>query len=526
MILGATITLKDRFTPVLKNLSENTKRAESGLRGLAQVKPIIRIRDEATLRVNEIKRGLRSLDRFVVRPTIRVAGFGLGVGRSLLGAATSLPALLGMGAGAYGGIISPLRYAGEMEQTRIGFETMLGSAEKAASFIKDLQSFSAKTPFEFPELQESSKLLLAFGFQAEQVLPMMEAIGNAAAGLGKGSEGINRAVIALGQMRAKGKVSAEEMLQLTELGIPAWEILAEAMSVNTKQAQELVSKGVVPVDKAIQALVIGMNKRFPDMMKRQNRSMLGLWSNIKDVFSQKVLLKWGEGLSLGLMPRLEKLADWLDKNEGAINTFGQALQDMARQGADALLVNLEGAFKNLHGLFSNPEFTRLDFWGKVNFLWDEVTEDAKVWFNNGGKEKFTQFGLGVAEFIGKGIGTMIPIVAESAAKSFLAAFEKTLTDSYLGAMIVGGIAGWRVGGPLGIAPGVASAFTTKAAKDTTEAVSKNVKENWQSTPKPPIQIGNITIQGVNKTTREMIDEVFAEIERAYNNMGVGTTRTW
>lgn len=445
MRLGATIFLRDKFTPTLKKLHTDTQKAELSLKGLGKVRPVLRIRDEATLRINEIKRNLRSVERVVVRPTIRVAGIGFSIAGSAMRAATSLPALLGLGAGTYGGIISPLKFAGEMEQTRIGLETMLGSAEKADVFIRDLFAFAAKTPFDFPGLQESSKLLLAFGFQAEEVLPMMEAIGNAAAGLGKGAEGINRATIALGQMRAKGKVSAEEMLQLTELGIPAWDILADAMSVTTAQAQELVSKGVVPVDKAIKALIHGMNIRFPDMMKRQNQSLLGLWSNIQDVFSTKILLRWGEGLSMSVMPRLEKIADMFDNNEEAVDSFGRRLEDIAKEGADALLTRIEGTLYYLKDLFNDPEFSQLDFWGKINFLWDEAVNKTSEWWDSSGREKFITIGSNIGSFIGEGLATILPMVGQTAAITLLNTFENTLRESKLGAILAGAIAGGTIG---------------------------------------------------------------------------------
>ena len=106
-----------------------------------------------------------------------------------------------------------------MEQARIGFATMLGSAEAAQAFLNEIANFAKDTPFEFPELLDASKLMLAYGFAAKDVLPMMEAVGNATAALGLGAEGINRIIRALGQMRAKGKLSAEEMRQLTETGL-------------------------------------------------------------------------------------------------------------------------------------------------------------------------------------------------------------------------------------------------------------------------------------------------------------------
>jgi tape measure domain-containing protein len=80
--------------------------------------------------------------------------------------------------------------------------------------------------------------MLAMGFSAKEVMPTLTAIGDASSGLGLGAEGLDRITRALGQMRAKGKVSAEEMLQLTEAGVPAWAILSKAIGKSTDTGRE------------------------------------------------------------------------------------------------------------------------------------------------------------------------------------------------------------------------------------------------------------------------------------------------
>ena len=141
-------------------------------------------------------------------------------------------------------IIKPLDLAGDMEQSRIAFETMLGSAEKAQGFLRDMQKFAAQRLLEFPELQENAKLMLAFGFSAEKIMPMLRTVGDTAAGLGAGSEGIQRMVRALGQMQAKGRIQSEELLQLQELGVPAAQILQEELGLTAKQVGEIGKLGI------------------------------------------------------------------------------------------------------------------------------------------------------------------------------------------------------------------------------------------------------------------------------------------
>jgi tape measure domain-containing protein len=155
-----------------------------------------------------------------------------------------------------------LNSAMNAEQSTVAFTTMLKSGEAATKFLADLRDFAAKTPFEFTELEDASRRMMAFGFEAREVLPMMTAIGDATSGLGLGADGVNRVVLALGQMQAKSKVSAQEMMQLTETGIPAWRYLATSMGLTTAEVMKLSEKGLIPADQAIQGILEGMEADF------------------------------------------------------------------------------------------------------------------------------------------------------------------------------------------------------------------------------------------------------------------------
>jgi len=98
-----------------------------------------------------------------------------------------------------------VKAAAEYEQTRIAFENLLQSAEQASAFLRDLERFAARTPFELPQLERAARQLLAFGFAAQDILPMLRAVGDAVAGLGGGADMIDRVIRALGQMAAKGR---------------------------------------------------------------------------------------------------------------------------------------------------------------------------------------------------------------------------------------------------------------------------------------------------------------------------------
>ncbi|PKN85450.1 MAG: hypothetical protein CVU46_11095, partial [Chloroflexi bacterium HGW-Chloroflexi-8] len=169
-----------------------------------------------------------------------------------------------------------------LEQSKVAFTTMLGSAQKAGDYLNELRDFAKATPFEFMELQDAARRMMAFGFESERVIPMLTDIGDATAGLGLGSDGINRITLALGQMQAKGKVSAQEMMQLTEAGIPAWRYLADAMGLTTAEVMKMSEQGLIPAGNAIDYILAGMEKNFGGLMAEQAKTALGQLSALKD----------------------------------------------------------------------------------------------------------------------------------------------------------------------------------------------------------------------------------------------------
>jgi tape measure domain-containing protein len=175
-----------------------------------------------------------------------------------------------------------------LEQANIGFTTMLGSAEAATKMLDDLKKFAAATPFRFEGLLDSSKRLLAMGYTAEEIIPVMRTVGDAVAGLGAGEEGIQRATYALGQMKTAGRVLSQDMMQLTSLGVPAWDYLAQAIGKTTPEVRKMVEQGLIPAELGINAILVGMEKDFGGLMAKQAQTFTGALSNISDMLQQIV----------------------------------------------------------------------------------------------------------------------------------------------------------------------------------------------------------------------------------------------
>lgn len=200
----------------------------------------------------------------------------------LLFMATSLVGITSvLGAATFG-----IHLANEAEQAEVAFGSMLKSTEKAKQLLGDLQTFAAATPFEFPQLKVAAKSLLAAGFGAGELIPMLRNIGDATGAMGTGAEGVQRATYALMQMRNTGRILGGDMMQLVNAGIPAQKILANALGKTTEQVQKMADSGLLGKREMIKFFeAFKSGKGFEDFaggMEKQSKTVGGLFSTLKD----------------------------------------------------------------------------------------------------------------------------------------------------------------------------------------------------------------------------------------------------
>lgn len=250
------------------------------------------------------------MDRELSKASRKVANLGRDMQSAgmAMTAGLTLP-LVGVG-------VAALKAASKMEQAEIAFGTMMGSAAKGKKMLEELAQFALKTPFEFQELQDTSKRLMAMGFAANEVIPTMRTLGNAVSALGGGPELFNRIAINLGQMKSVGRVAAREMRDFAMAGIPAWDLLAKTMGKTVSEVREMVSKRQIEASVFIPAMMEEMNRRFGGLMEKQMRTLGGKWSNLKDRLFF-LFREMGEG------PLLEAASSATDAMEGMIKTASE-----------------------------------------------------------------------------------------------------------------------------------------------------------------------------------------------------------
>jgi len=409
--------------------------------------------DRASSVIGKVSSKARSIAGKTFSFTMKVIDLATAPLRALWNFATSIQGAILGATGAFAGIYKPMEIAADFEQTQIAFETMLKSAEKAQQFLNEASEFANKTPFEFPELINSSKLLMAFGFEADKVLDMLKTIGDTASGLGAGSEGIDRITRALGQMRAKGRAQTEELLQLQELGVPANQILQEELGLTGEQVAN-IGKESIEASKVIEALLRGMEKRFGGMMDNQSRTAKGMISTLKDTLENSLLRPWGQGLWEGIKPGLERITTWIDENQDIIAEWGEAWKKAGANISKWVMARVDALRNSIQRMVNSQEWKDAKNFGeKLKIAWDKIiAQPFNEWWNSTGKawlaDKAGKIGEGIGTALSAGLLAILGIDARGAVEdgtsigaSFAEGFTRGFDGKKVGEAILNAIKG-------------------------------------------------------------------------------------
>lgn len=252
-------------------------------------------------------------------------------------AALAGAAMLGIGAAAVAGLglltAMGLKSAATLEQTQISFNALLGSVEEGTRVFKELQQFAAVTPFEFTQITGVAQRFFTFadalGMTKQQVTGFLTVLGDLASVTGSGAEGMNRAALAMSQMAAKGRLSAQDVNQLAD-AFPGFNVraaIAAQLGMSVADTMAAMENGTIDAQTGLRALLAGM-RAFPGAagaMEKQSQTLLGVFSTFKDTFSQ--------ALVAGFAPVIPGIKDTLTQMTPIL---GEAIGQLAPALGEAL----------------------------------------------------------------------------------------------------------------------------------------------------------------------------------------------
>jgi tape measure domain-containing protein len=201
-----------------------------------------------------------------------------------------------------------------IQSATAGLTVMLGDAGKAAEIVATTLALVKGTPFSLDQFTGAASQLIAFNVSAKKIPGVLTAIADAAAVMGGKPETVDRLTRSFGQMAAIGNVQLEDLWQITEAGVPALAILANAYNVPTKQMKKMITAGAVPSTKAIDILTKGIEKGSRGIAGT-TKPLGGLAKNLGKTLPGAVanagiaIARLGASILKPFSPQIVKLAD-------------------------------------------------------------------------------------------------------------------------------------------------------------------------------------------------------------------------
>lgn len=181
--------------------------------------------------------------------------------------------LIGAGTGA----ITAL--GAQAEQTSVAFTTLVGSEERAASVLAQINDFAAKTPYSNLDLVDNAKTMLNFGIQADKMNGYLTQLGDIAAG---DKNKLGSLSMVFGQVASAGKMSGQDLLQFINAGFNPLKELQKMTGMSYAKLQDMMGKGQVGMDAVAAAIRHATSEggAFYGMSDKLSRTASGKFSTL------------------------------------------------------------------------------------------------------------------------------------------------------------------------------------------------------------------------------------------------------
>jgi tape measure domain-containing protein len=171
------------------------------------------------------------------------------------------------------------------EQAILTFTTLTRSATTARKLFADLMTLALHSPFDPTNVQQGAQMLLTFGFNARQIVPIMTQLANvAAANPLFGPTAVEHLALVLGQIRSSGRLMGQDALQLAQFGVNAYAVVATAMGKTEAQVRAMGKKGALDSKAVIDDLMAYFARRYDGLAGKLSMTYGGIVSNLKQAY--------------------------------------------------------------------------------------------------------------------------------------------------------------------------------------------------------------------------------------------------
>lgn len=245
----------------------------------------IRSKDNGVLsQVTRLQDRLDDADRSANRLSSTIGGKLRTAIMSLPGAEFFTNPIVALTAGI--GVVSKLGM--DADRTAVSFEVMLGSQQKAADMLNQMNRYAADSPYSRLGVQEAVQTMLGFRVEQQKILPSMKMLGDIAMG---NSERFKGLALVFSQVAAAGKLQGQDLLQFISNGYNPLNDIVKITGKSMSELRDEMSKGNISFDLVYQAMQLATSKggQYYKMVNRIAQTPFGRFGQLVDQFKETML---------------------------------------------------------------------------------------------------------------------------------------------------------------------------------------------------------------------------------------------
>lgn len=215
-------------------------------------------------------------------------------------------------------------------------EAMALAVPQAQELAKWIEKVALLSPLNESQVQAAFQMAMNYRFTTEEAKRLTQAEIDFAAATNVGGESMERITRALGQMKGKPQVAAEELNQLRDAGFPVSAVLDKMGYSLTDVENKLVGSADF-IEAATQEMEV-----FSGFAAENATSLTGLKTSFEDMMSIG-LRDFFQATFEGLQPYLAKFLDWFTSMLPVITEWGGILRDVVMIELSGLINILSSA---------------------------------------------------------------------------------------------------------------------------------------------------------------------------------------
>lgn len=158
---------------------------------------------------------------------------------------------------------------------------LVGSSKASDELLASINELNNASPFARSSFLELTQTLAGFGIQAKKIPGLIDAIQQTVAATGGNEGDLQELGQAFARIQSQGRLSLDILQSFSSRGVDVISILGQQFGKTQSQIRDMISNGLVPAGKAVDALTIGLKEKFDGATDAVAKNLPGALDRVK-----------------------------------------------------------------------------------------------------------------------------------------------------------------------------------------------------------------------------------------------------